>query len=106
MSRGRRAAAIVGGVAAVALAAAVVGLGIVGVEQTVTTGTQPQICGATVSLSGSGPTVRLAGETVGPGDRVRLTPLCVVEILSIEDDGLGADEDGGSARVHLRWRLW
>ena len=106
MSRGRRVAAIGGGVAAVA--AAIV-FGVVGIEQTVSAGGQARICGLTVGVTTSDQTVRLAGTSggpYGPGDRVRVAALCVVEIVSIEETPAGPDDDGGSARVHLRWRLW
>lgn len=107
MSRGGRIVAIGGGVVVVAAAVAAVALGVVGVGQTVAAGSQAQVCGVTVGVSVSDGTVRLLGvsdETLAPGDRVRVSPLCVVEVVAI-DGGDDPDDDGG-AHVELRWRLW
>lgn len=113
MRRGRRVGgtvALLGGAAA--LAVVVVG-GVFGVSQTVGAGTQPSVCGTTIGVAVAGPMVRLLGASdrpLAPGDRVRLGPLCVVEIVNIEDVDVAAtgaeDADGGGARVELRWRLW
>lgn len=106
MTRGRKIALIGAGVVAAAVAIGAV-VGTIGIGQTVTAGTQSTVCGVTVGVSVSGQTVRLLGasdETLSPGDRVRVSPVCVIEIVSIDDGGSATDDGGG--RVQLRWRLW
>lgn len=119
MNRRKRIAAGVGGVAIAGAVVAVGMLGFVGVERTVPAGAQTRICGATIGVSVSEPgrSARLLGvseSALAAGDRARVHPLCVVEVLSVAgpgDDGPGvagpgADADGAQAAVHLRWRLW
>ena len=129
MTRGRRIAAVVCGVVALAAVATVGVLGFAGVTRVVAVGGQTQICGAKVGVSAveSGKSVKLLGvadTALTPGDRVRVHPLCVVEVVSIdapEVDALeadasannasaasdaGAPADGAGGRVELRWRLW
>lgn len=108
MSRAGRIAAVGAGVVVAAGAVAAIVLGVVGVGQTVSAGAQAQVCGMTLGVSVSGQTVRLPGvsdESLAPGDRVRVSPLCVVEVVAIDHGDAGPDDDGG-ARVELRWRLW
>jgi len=108
VSRARRVAVVGGGVLAAVVVALVCVFGLVGIEQTVSAGSQPRVCGVTVGVTSTDQTVRLLGaseETLAPGDRVRLSPLCVVEIVGIES-AAASDEDGAGARVQLRWRWW
>lgn len=109
----------------IALAAVAIGMlffGFIGVSHTVTAGTQVTLCGTNIGVSNAGepgpPAVRLLGPTsvtLQPGERARISALCVVEVVSITDhngsDNSGADTDdgdtdGGSIDVQLRWRLW
>ncbi|MGX5697655.1 hypothetical protein ACWKWP_15770 [Agromyces soli] len=109
IGRGRRSIAIVGGITAAAVVAALVVLGVVGVEQTVTAGSQARVCGVRLGVDVSGDAVRLLGASdasLAVGDRVRVGPLCVVEVVGIDDADATAGEDGASAHVQLRWRLW
>ncbi len=119
MRRRGRIAASIGGVALTGAAVAVGLLGFVGVERTVPAGAQTRICGATVGVSVSEPgrSARLLGvseSALAAGDRVRVHPLCVVEMLNVEGPGAegsdvgtpDADADGAQAAVHRRWRLW
>ena len=109
MSRGRTVGFVAAGVAVAAVAAGVVVFGVVGVGQTVSAGAQTQVCGVPIGVSVSDDrTVRLLGasdEALAPGDRVRVSPLCVVEVVDIQGE-VDPDADGGGARVELRWRLW
>ena len=119
MNRRKRIAAGVGGVAIAGAVVAVGLLGFVGVERTVPAGAQTRICGATIGVSVSEPgrSARLLGvseSALAAGDRARVHPLCVVEVLSVAGPGdagssvagSGADADGAQAAVRLRWRLW
>ena len=109
MTRGRKVGVIAGGLVLVAAAVATVAFGFVGVSQTVESGTQARVCGVTIGVTVSDQRVRLLGasdESFIEGDRVRVAPFCVVEVVAIEETGLSADADGSSARVELRWRLW
>ncbi|SDQ22755.1 hypothetical protein [Leucobacter chromiiresistens] len=118
MRRGGWIAASIGGVALTGTVVAVGLLGFVGVERTVPAGAQTRICGATVGVSVSEPgrSARLLGvseSALAAGDRVRVHPHCVVEVLNVEGPDVaepGAEEsgaaDGAQAAVHLRWRLW
>lgn len=109
MSRGGKALVVTAGVVVAAAAVVAVVLGVVGVGQTVSAGAQAQVCGTTVGVTVSEQTVRLLGvsdESLAPGDRVRVSPLCVVEVVGIDHGEAGPDDDGGAARVELRWRLW
>lgn len=109
MSSGRKVGIIVGSLIVAGAAICAVVFGIVGISQTVTAGTQPRVCGATLGVTSSDEGVRLLGAsdaTLTPGDRVRVGPMCVVEIISIDDSGVDPNADGGGARVQLKWRLW
>ena len=108
-SKGRLGAVIIGGLTAVIAIVVVIVLGFVGVNVNATSGTQTQVCGVTLGINASGNTVRLLGasdRTLAPGDRVRVAPLCVVEVVSIDGDDSDTDLDGDGPVVHLRWRLW
>lgn len=112
MSPGRTVALVIAAaLVAVALAAVVI-LGVVGIEKSVSAGGQTEICGVKVGVTAEGQTVRLPGFADGPlevGDRVRLAPWCVVEIVGVDAtalDATDAEADGGGAVVRLRWRLW
>lgn len=109
MSGARRAGLVIGGIVVVAVAAAVVVFGFIGIEQTVKAGTQTTVCGVKVGVNVGDGAVSLLGATdspLSPGERARIAPLCVVEVVSISDSGLDADADGSSADATLRWRLW
>ncbi|MBC9936514.1 MULTISPECIES: hypothetical protein [unclassified Leucobacter] len=109
MSRGRRVGIIVGALIIAGAAICAIVFGVVGISQTVTAGTQPRVCGVTLGVTSSDQGVRLLGAsdaTLVPGDRVRVGPMCVVEVISIDDSGVNPDADGGGARVQLKWRLW
>lgn len=104
MSRAKKVAAIVISVAALALAAVVVILGVMGINQTVSSGGQATICGAQVDVTIFEQIVELKGisnERLTVGDHVQVNALCVVKIVSIEDP-VGAS----AARVDVRWSLW
>jgi len=109
MNGAKRAGLIAGAVVVVAAAAAVVVFGFVGIEQTVKAGTQTTVCGVKVGVNVGDGAVSLLGVTdapLAPGERARVAPLCVVEVVGIADSGLDADADGSSADATLRWRLW
>jgi len=109
VSRAATAAVAVGGAVVVVAGTLAVVFGVVGIGQTVTAGTQPIVCGVRVGVASSDQSVRLLGvsdEQHAPGDRVRVSDLCVVEIVGIDDQADAADEDGAGARVQLWWRLW
>lgn len=106
--KGRLGAVIIGGLTAVIAIVVVIVLGFVGVNVSATSGTQTQVCGVTLGINASDDTVRLLGasdRTLVPGDRVRVAPLCVVEVVSIDGD-VDSDLDGDGPVVQLRWRLW
>ncbi|MEO7349631.1 MAG: hypothetical protein ABIW32_07225 [Terrimesophilobacter sp.] len=103
MSRARKVLVIVVSLIAIALIVVVVVFGVTGINQTVSSGGQAEICGAQVDVTISDQIVELNGisnERLAPGDRVQVNALCVVEIISIDAEG------GGAAQVNLRWRLW
>jgi len=107
-SKGRLGAVIISGLTAVIAIVVVIVLGFVGVNVSATSGTQTQVCGVTLGINASDDTVRLLGasdRTLVPGDRVRVAPLCVVEVVSIDGD-VDSDLDGDGPVVQLRWRLW
>jgi len=110
MSRGRTAAVIGVGVVAVAAAVLAVVFGVVGVGRTITAGTQPTVCGTTLGVTSADDSVRFPGVSdnqYAVGERVRLSPLCVVEVVGIDAaPAVSDDEDGAGARVQIRWRLW
>lgn len=108
MSAGRRAAVAGASLVVIAAIVAVVVFGFVGIAQTVSAGTQSTVCGVTVGVTSTGQTVRLLGASdasLSPGDRVRLSALCVAEIVAV-DGGAAPGDDGAGARVQLRWRSW
>src|SRR5699024_3624907 len=103
-SKGRLGAVIIGGLTTVGAIVGVIVLGLVGVNVNATSGTPTQVCGVTLGINASGNTVPLLGAsdpTLAPGDRVRVAPLCVVEVVSIEGD-VDSDLDGDGPVVHLR----
>lgn len=109
MSHRRRVGIIIGTAAVITAVGIVIGLGVIGIDRTVTAGTQTRICGVTVGVTAADQAVYMPGQSdspLAPGDRVRVSPLCVIDVVSIEESELGADQDGGGARVHLTWRLW
>lgn len=106
MSRGKRIAVIAGGLV---VAAGVIVFGVIGIGSTVRDTTQTTVCGVKVGATVTEGTVRLLGvseESLSPGDRVRVNPLCVVEVVGIEDRELPAGYDGSKTDVKLRWGLW
>ena len=109
MDRGRRAGVIVGAIAVGVATIVSIVFGVVGIGATVSAGGQAQVCGGiTVGVTVSEGRVRLpgmSGDWFGPGERQHLHPLCVVEVVSIEETESDPDDDGGGARVQLRWRL-
>jgi hypothetical protein len=109
MSIGRRVSIMaVSGIALAAVVLVVV-FGVVGISQTVSAGTQPTVCGTTLGVTFSDDSVRFPGVSDGQystGERVRLSPLCVVEIVGVDDGAVASADDGSSARVQLTWRLW
>jgi hypothetical protein len=67
------------------------------------------VCGVTLGVTVSDQRVRLLGASdasYAEGDRVRVAPFCVIEVVAIDDARLASDADGSSALVELRWRLW
>ena len=109
MSRSRKLAAAGIGLVAVIAAVGVITFGFVGVNQTVRAGTQSKVCGVQVGVTASGDTVRLLGvsdDSLSPGDRVRVSALCAVEVVSIDTSESAPDADGAGPSVHLKWRLW
>lgn len=109
MSRGKKFAAVGIGLVAVIAAAGVISFGFVGINQTVRAGTQSKICGVQVGVTATGDTVRLLGvsdDSLSPGDRARVSALCVVEVVSIDASEAAPDADGAGPTVHLKWRLW
>ena len=106
--RRRRAGIVAGTVALGCLAVALIVFGVVGIPSTVSAGGQASVCGMRVGITGSAEGVHLPGVEglLGEGDRARIAPLCVVEIVRLEATPADPDDDGGSARVDLRWRLW
>lgn len=109
MSRGKRISVITGSIVVAALAVVAIVWGVIGITQSVSAGGQTTICGVKVGVTASDQTARLVGlsdEALSPGDRVRLSPLCVVEVVSIDSSNAAPGEDGGSAHVQLKWRLW
>lgn len=109
MSSGAITGAVIGAVAVSALVVAIVVLGVVGVSRSAQAGTQTQVCGTPVGVNVSGETVQLlgvSGDPLTPGDRVRVSPVCVIEVLSIDTSRVMPGYDGGGATVKLKWRLW
>lgn len=108
------AVSIIAIVAGVAILAALLVFGVIGVGRTVVAGTQTQLCGTRVGVTLADDTsVRLLGTDAGTlsvGDRARIGAFCVVEVVDIDASGASAapseHADGGGASVHLRWRLW
>lgn len=108
------AVSIIAVVAGVAILAALLVFGVIGVGRSVVAGTETQLCGTRVGVAVSDDTsVRLLGTDAGRlsvGDRARIGTFCVVEVVDIEEGGAnatpGEDADGGGTRVQLRWRLW
>lgn len=106
---GRTVALVIAAALVAVVLAAVVVLGVVGLEKSVSSGGQTEICGVKVGVTAEGQTVRLPGfadEPLEVGDRVRLAPWCVVEIVGVDATDVHPDADGGGAVVRLRWRLW
>lgn len=100
---------IIAVVAGIAALTAVFVFGVIGIERTVASGTQTQLCGTQVGVTVSGDTVRLIGTDTGAlavGDRARVGVLCVAEVVGIQATGTDDEADGGSSSVQLRWRLW
>lgn len=109
MSRGTRLALTGGSVVVAVLTVLVVVFGLVGVTRTVPAGTQVRVCGTQLGVNVSGQSVqllRLTDEALAIGDRVRASPICVIEVLGIEPGASQSDQDGSTAQVQLRWRLW
>lgn len=109
MSKASKRAAVAGSVIAVVVVAALIIFGVVGITQTVRAGTQATVCGVDVGVTSSEETVRLLGvsdSTLAVGDRVRVSALCVIEIVSVDNSDMVPGHDGASAKVQLRWTLW
>src|SRR5690625_741450 len=86
-SKGRLGAVIVGGLTTVVAIVVVIVLGFVGVNVNATSGTQPRPRHVAPGLTGRGTPVRrlgASGRTRAPGARVRVAPLCVVDVVTIE----------------------
>ena len=108
-SRTKKSVFAIAAVTAVLAVAVVVIFGVIGIEQTVKAGTQPSVCGVKLGVNINDGAVSILGATDKPltrGERARIAPLCVVEVIDIAQSSLGSDEDGAGAEVTLRWRLW
>lgn len=82
--------------------------GVFGINLAVQSGAQSRVCGVKFGVSATGETVRLMGiseRQLSPGDNVRATPLCKVEIVGIDSVDDSSSQDGSGALVHLRWRV-
>jgi hypothetical protein len=109
VSIGKKVSVLAVSVIALAAVVLVVVFGVVGISQTVSAGTQPTVCGTTLGVTSSDDSVRFPGVSDGQhtaGERVRLSPLCVVEIVRVDNGAAASANDGSSARVQLTWRLW
>ncbi|WP_198141962.1 hypothetical protein [Leucobacter komagatae] len=100
-------------ISGVAMIAALLVFGVIGIGRTVGAGSEAQVCGTRVGVAASSDgSVRLLGTETGAlsvGDRSRIGAFCVVEVVDINASAPAAPNastDGGGASVQLRWRLW